>query len=253
MGLLAPNGRAKREGAVTTPGRDILCQRQIAEGADLEPITLGWLSGEALKKLGGVAVQGILQAILRGRAERARDLLLEELRHGRANIGLDASDVDEAVAALWRYLRAAEEGAARLNLRLMASVIDGQLAAKALHADQFLAWADLIASLSKEEVILLATLLRFERQEQARPKSDPTPKDQYPDKKARRKLIGSVFGSDEEYSLTAQALLRTGLIAANAILISSDIGLGAIYRTTSRMALLARVADFEGVIEREVG
>lgn len=218
----------------------------------MEPITLGWLSGEALKKLGGMAVQGILQGILRRRAECARDILLEELRHGRANIGLDAPDVDEAVAALWRYLRAAEEGAARLNLRLMASVIDGQLAAKALHADQFLAWADLIASLSKEEVILIATLLRFERLAQAGPKSAPTPKDQYPDAKARKELIGTVFGSDEEYSLTAQALLRTGLIAENAIVISSHIGLGAIYRTTSRTALLARVADFEGVVEREV-
>lgn len=105
------------------------------------------------------AVAGLaLDELLKNRRERAREILLDELRAG--DVVLAETAVEESVAIAFRYTRAAQEGAARLNLRLMAQVIRGQAMHKVLHADEFLYWADIIASLKREEVYLIATLRR---------------------------------------------------------------------------------------------
>lgn len=111
----------------------------------------GWATGEAL---------GI---VLGRRAEAARVLLLEELRRGTLPTDYVASG-DEAVAVLYRYQRAAMEGTARLNLRLMAQVICGQIVKTNLIADEFLHHADILASLSRPEIVLLGTILRLDKQ-----------------------------------------------------------------------------------------
>jgi hypothetical protein len=63
-----------------------------------------------------------IEQLLRRRNEAARKVLLDELRHGSRTI--DRDEMEEAIAIFNRYARAAVEGAARLNLRLMARVID---------------------------------------------------------------------------------------------------------------------------------
>jgi hypothetical protein len=72
---------------------------------------------------------------------------------------------DDAAAFLLRYLRAAQEGAARLNLRLMARVVVGKAhAGEPLYADEFLRYADTLASLARNEVVLLGALIRHNAQ-----------------------------------------------------------------------------------------
>lgn len=50
--------------------------------------------------------------------------------------------------------------AARLNLRLLAKMIAGQSAIPPLYADEFLAWADVLASLRRDQVMLLGAVVR---------------------------------------------------------------------------------------------
>lgn len=95
-----------------------------------------------------------LATIMRQRQETARDILLEELRRGGTT--LPETQVDELVPILYRYGRAAQEGAARLNLRLLAQTITGRVHQGALYADEFLRVADVLAGLKREEILLLA-------------------------------------------------------------------------------------------------
>jgi hypothetical protein len=92
------------------------------------------------------------------RVDRARAILVEELSRGSKSL-YDIPE-DELAAASFRYMRAAIEGTARLNLRLLASTVAGQVRDGELYADDFLRWADLIAGLRREEIIVLATFYR---------------------------------------------------------------------------------------------
>src|SRR5262245_24999495 len=93
----------------------------------------------SLRGIPGVALTGIalgspIERLLLSRMEKARDVLIEELSLGRTTID-DAFEADESVAIIYRYGRAAQEGAARLNLRLMAKIMAGQKASRTLTAN----------------------------------------------------------------------------------------------------------------------
>jgi hypothetical protein len=98
-------------------------------------------------------------------AEQARDILFEELR--KANVSdAQAASEDDAIAVVIRYLRAAREGAARLNLRLLAKAIAGKVQSSRLIADEFLQYAEALASLSRDEIIVIGTMYRYWRAHQ---------------------------------------------------------------------------------------
>jgi hypothetical protein len=81
----------------------------------------------------GTALGVVLSRILRSRADQARQIFIEEVRQTTRAIR-DAAEADEFVAITYRYLQAACEGAARLNLRLMAKVVRGQIKARGAHS-----------------------------------------------------------------------------------------------------------------------
>src|SRR5215210_3714851 len=88
--------------------------------------TVATVFGDMLTLVGvptGTATQ-LLQSVFHRRAEAARDIFLDEMRHGEKT--MDADEVEEAVTVVHHHLRAAQEGSARANLRVMARVIDGQ-------------------------------------------------------------------------------------------------------------------------------
>ena len=66
---------------------------------------------------------------------------------------------DDGIAVIHGYNRAAWEGRARINLRLLAKAITGQLRAGNLVADEFFLHAESLTGLSRDEIILLATML----------------------------------------------------------------------------------------------
>lgn len=70
---------------------------------------------------GGATAGALVASYLRRRDEQAREIVLEELKAGLVDT-FEAASQDDAIAITLRIIRAAREGAAHLNLRLMAKV-----------------------------------------------------------------------------------------------------------------------------------
>lgn len=189
-------------------------------------------------------VSELLKTVMRGRQEAAANILCQELKAGTYK--LDEEDLPDAVAILYRFQRAAEEGAAKLNLRLLAAVFSGQATQKSIAADDFLYLADILAPLKREEVILLGTMLRLHSGEGEEVKS---PKDVYV--ALVNELVPSVFEDGADFRATAGALLRTGLLVANVPPTTyGSGGNGFIYEPTRLLLRLNGLANIEGVLHR---
>lgn len=106
----------------------------------------------------GEAAKSVLRRRYEQRAHEAQQILLEELRAGRAMPS--GIPLEEPAAIMYRYARAVHEGVGRVNLRLLAAVLAGQLAQGAVYADEFYRWADVLAGLTTEEIVVLAGYLR---------------------------------------------------------------------------------------------
>ncbi|MGJ3258281.1 MAG: hypothetical protein ACFE0S_01640 [Rhodospirillales bacterium] len=192
----------------------------------------------------GAGAETALRQLLRKRHESARDILLEELRDGTRTLD-ETGEVDEIVAILERYARAAREGAARLNLRLLAKVIAGQAHIGNLVASDFLYYSDLLASLRREEIVFLAVL---HRQRISIEKTDPTGislLDLW--QSVGTELIPSLFADDDSMRATATALTRTGLIM---IKDATMDGLS-YFTTTPIMDRLTSLLNIDDAIEKE--
>ena len=193
---------------------------------------------------GGAALSAALSAVMGRRKENARNTLLEELRSGEGLPPLE--DIDESVAILYRYWRAAQEGTARLNLRLLAAVYAGQVRGKVIVADEFLSYADILASLRSEEIILLGALLRHSTTTDGSPVFGDAPT-----KQAREELVPKVFTEHGDFNATLGALLRTGFLSANTSGAPIGGGPSMVYQVTNRLRKLNSLADIKGVIMRD--
>ena len=169
--------------------------------------------------------------------------MLDELRWGERT--LSAPEVDETVAVLLRYGRAAQEGTARLNLRLMAKVIAGQIQQKVLYADEFLRHADVIAGLRREEVILLGALQRH----WAAPAVQVMANDHDRMNEAKRLILAELipvpFIDIVELAATEDAIVRTGFLAG-----TETFG-GTIYKPTRTFQRVCALISLEAALEAE--
>ncbi len=198
-----------------------------------------WVAGN----LAGAGFALVAGQLLRRRAVHARDILLDELRRGERT--LSAPEVDETVAVLLRYGRAAQEGTARLNLRLMAKVIAGQVQQKVLYADEFLRHADIIASLRREEVILLGALQRH----WAAPAVQAMANDHDRMNEAKRLMLAELtpvpFIDIVELAATEDAIVRTGFLAG------TEVFGGTIYKPTRTFQRVCALISLEAALEAE--
>lgn len=190
----------------------------------------------------------LIRRLFKKRLDAAREILLQEIHAGEKDVW-EACEVDEVVAIVYRYMRAAQEGTAQVNLRLLARIIAGQKAAKALRADDFLYYADIIASLRHEEIIIIGTMHKFYQATKVKPAPHGPKEPQWPMAQrvygeVRYSLIPSVFSSEDEFSAICGALTRTGLIIA-----VNAVG-GMIYAPSPFLEKLCSIASFED-LERE--
>jgi hypothetical protein len=204
----------------------------------------------------GALAGSMLSGYLRRRAANAREILIEELKLGNAT-GAQVASEDDAVAVIWRFLRASTEGSARLNLRLLAKAIVGQLRTGTLVADQFLQYADALSSMSRDEIAVIGALyrnaVRFARNLGA---ADPAEAHKYAPiwPQVLRDLAKE--GMSEEAAATAAARAqRSGLIYAffgPSGSTQNRAGYSAPeYRVSPLLADLARTMDFEDALWRE--
>jgi hypothetical protein len=194
----------------------------------------GWIGSEALDRL------------LKRRRESAQSIMVAELRSGAAK--LRECDLEDSAAVLYRYLRAAEEGAARLNLRLLAAVFAGQVRDRAIAADDFLYFADILASLRRDEIVLLGTMLRTSADHPFNSEDSFLAK-MAANKAARNQLVPSVFSDNEHFNAVANSLQRTGLVLATPVG-ANFAGVGVQYKPTALLERLNAFAEIEGVIGR---
>jgi hypothetical protein len=206
---------------------------------------------------GGSVAGAVIGRYFRRRGEQARDILFEELR--RANISdAQAASEDDAIAVIVRYLRAAREGTARLNLRLLAKVIVGQVGSGRLVADEFLQYAEALASLSREEIMVIGTMYRMWAAHQALAATDPGAAiERYGERYGRLWSLTlhelTQKGMSEELVITGAAKAqRTGLIYGLSLPPgTSEVQNDFFYRVSPLLAELGKTVDFEDAFRRE--
>lgn len=174
-----------------------------ADFAQLAPL-LG-----ALAKLGITSAGQACAFLYRKRAVENFEILLEELRQGKVPVDYVVPP-DHAAAVLLRVHRASLEGTARVNLRLMAQVIRGQLEQKNLVADRFLYFADILAGLRREEIVLLGAILNLDK---SMPAVETKPV-VYMWKGLSAKLLGtSLFPDEQTIETYCFSVVRFGLLS----------------------------------------
>ncbi len=199
----------------------------------------GWLMGN----LAGTGFAAAAHGLLRRRMEYACDILLGQLRRGERT--LSAPEIDEAIAVLLRYGRAAQEGTARLNLRLMAKVIAEQVERRCLYADDFLRHADLLAGLRREEIILLGTVHRHWHAAEVQTLEQGRRQQAMRDR-ARSELVPVPFQEADDFYAAAEAVTRTALLRT-----AEAIDDHMLFQPTRLLDELYSMAPFEAAVIEE--
>lgn len=206
--------------------------------ADASGVLLAGLPGA--NTLGNAVAQAT-NFLLRKRSAAAFEILLAELRGG-AHPACTQQEVDDRLAMLLRYQRAALEGTARLNLRLMARVFAGLGQTRPLVADEFQSWADVLQGLRRLEIIAIANVHRHTTDR----RDKPSPDDYGANEKAFvESLVPSLFRNEDELLAVCQAASRTGLI------MQQDDMMLFTYASTPLMDELETLSDFQEVARQE--
>lgn len=135
--------------------------------------------------------QSVYDEVMERRKKEAMEILLSEIRQGQ----FQNVDGHEAISVVERYLRAAVEGTAKQNLRLLAQVIRGMANNKILKAPSFIKYAGILGTLTEDEIRLLGIMIGEEESCY----------------ESCKKAIHQHF-SAENAKRILQSLLRTGLV-----------------------------------------
>jgi hypothetical protein len=201
---------------------------------------------------GGSVSEALIVGYFRRRDKLARDILFEEFR--LANItDAQAASEDDAIAVIVRYLRAAREGAARLNLRLLAKVIAGQMHSRHLVADEFLQYAEALGSLSRDEVIVIGTIYRRWSAYDVTAPTSPRAAANLWEETVRELTSGGM--SAERVITSAARAQRSGFIyalsAPTGVMHGTELASDTVYRVSPQLQDLGRTIDFEDALRRE--
>lgn len=182
------------------------------------------------------------------RLAASRDILFDEIKQG---IFSNIED-DDKISLMHRYAQAAMNGAARINLRLLAQAINslakGENFAKPIYANEFNRYAQALETLSEEEIHLLASMYQY-RKDAIPPHSSITPnvvkyENEYIENFEKHYRYKSNI-SYAKYVSLCSALLRTGLIyPVNQIR-------GTKYALSPFFDEIIQLVDFEDVLKRE--
>ncbi len=196
------------------------------------------------------SIQELWNAHCERKLAESRDILFEEITEGNFNHIAD----DDKISLMHRYTLAAMNGAARLNLRLLAkainSIANGEQLPSPIYANEFNRYAQILETLSDEEIHLLAQLykMREDNLEYIRLHDEP-PKGINADYFTKL-IAGYEYSQPEkikEIKARACALLRTGLIY------QENIGCGGsyIYALTPLFDRIIKLVDFQDALDRE--
>jgi hypothetical protein len=189
---------------------------------------------------GSNTASAIIDTLLRKRLEIARDIFLEEIKAGNA-VKIKAATRDHEIGVMYRFSRAAQEGAARENLKLLAKFIVGFGERGKLFADDFYNFSAAISTLTRDELILIAALYR---------NRDVTGKIFLDERDtinnawlaSVEELVPGIFTDKEEMQEIAGSAQRSGLV------IAKSVWGGETYLPTKRLYELSKTIDFDDAI-----
>lgn len=167
---------------------------------------LAWSAAE-------VVIPESMKRYLEGRKKRSFDILVEELRIGNVDPE-EAAARDEVAAMFVKFYQAMAQGAAFRNLRIIAKILAHKAADPKERTDDFIMWADAIGGMTRDECIVLATLLRIGKIQSRDTGLPPTLNTHDVFKVARIELCGAGkrFSDTQSYYATCSAMVRTGLV-----------------------------------------
>lgn len=113
---------------------------------------------------GGGLLAKAVDTHLARKSQEAVEIAIEELAKG--NVDFDEADAEPFVAILLRYSKAASEGAARRNLRLLMQIVVGLKRNKALDGDAFRRWAGILEHMTRDELMLIGQAIIIQRRKQ---------------------------------------------------------------------------------------
>ena len=180
-----------------------------------------------------------LNKVLARRAKTARQILCDEIKMGQKTS--DDIPQEEVAAIVFRYMRASQEGAARMNLRLMAAIISEQIKTTDLYADDFLRWASIICDLKRDEIIVLGVMQNIAFNPHFTSKNN----ENYW-KNCLKILEENHDMTEQDVYTIASACLRTGLIRE-----TNRTWLNPVYGATNNLKNLYDLINIEGVLKRD--
>ena len=179
-----------------------------------------------------------LRAFQERQAAKAQEIIRRRLAAGK----YWAISDDKAAAALWRYMRAAQEGSARRNLELLAEALVTGAADAAFAPDEFKRLANRLDDLSREEVLVLAAFVKA--------RASPVPEGEDAGSVFHRSAVAAalafgVFKDRDAVLAVMSALSRTGWILPVS-------GWGSLlYEPTAELDVVARLVNFDEAASRE--
>lgn len=158
-------------------------------------------------------ISQIYQEVLDNRAKDALDILLCEIRQG----SFQNVHQHDLISILARYQRDAMEGVARNNLELLAKTIKGMADHRELVAPNFLKYANILSTLSKDEIYVLATMVKSAKEQHTSlahifdDTETPATITSYNKMDPGKSIL------NEKYNHIQQALVRTGLVQMHSV------------------------------------
>lgn len=189
----------------------------------------------------------LLSKLLQNRAESARKIALLEMAKCQRS-KFDLPDADQFIAIVYRYGRAALEGAASINLKMLAQVMSGQALQGEIYATEFNEFADVLSSLKAKEIVFIGNMVKLDRDGLVLKRdgsNDFYDHDQSVSIKLNNLLVGTIhFPKRRDVSSCAAGLLRTGLIYPSNYTADGST----IYSPTTELERLAELVDFDNVL-----
>lgn len=207
--------------------------RQQSEAMSASTIT-ALIAGKLLEKAFETGGEQILARLIRGRTEKARAILLKRMRRG--DLVLPITE-DDFASVLFTFLRAAEEGAARRNLELMADYLVNAAAEPDFAPNEFRRHSRHLAELSRAEALAVAVMVKA-------PELAPDPKDPWKPLVDYATRAAGPFQNAEDFRAACTGLMRTGWVQP--ISLYGSMG----YGPTVMLKSISRLIDVDGAILR---
>lgn len=213
--------------------------------ANIPEIVGSIIEGAEWFKTGGISAgRAALAAYLKKRSSEAQTILFDELRTG-GKLPEQVAAHDDGIAVIHGYMRAAWDGRARVNLRLLAKAITGQLQLGTLIAEEFYLYAESLAGLSRDEIILISTLFRHHTKIPNVPEEEMGDREQQSPWLAAMADMEAKGWSKDKTSAVAGRCMRSGFVIAQ-----SAWG-GLAYKASPMLLDLCKTVDFDDALRRE--